>query len=183
MNKKRCKACGYITTEDFKICPLCGVPETAFEDYKDPVSNRRSKLLRLHIHPILLHFPQAITSMIAALCLFIFIIPESYKTVILNSIFVLNIFLAPSVFASYLSGAFDAKIRFKKLTTPYVRRKLITGIVLFIISLSLGAYIILYSQSQWNITIILILSVAGVISNIILGTTGSQLQEGILPGD
>ncbi|MCK7505218.1 MAG: hypothetical protein MZV70_14775 [Desulfobacterales bacterium] len=60
-NLMRCKACGFVTDQgNIKdVCPACGVPAKMFEPYTNPVSLKRRKILDLHTHPVLVHFPQA----------------------------------------------------------------------------------------------------------------------------
>ena len=65
----KCKSCGYVM-EAGKLhdsCPACGVPAKMFEPFTDPVSSKRRSILALHIHPVLVHFPQAFAFFLFAL--------------------------------------------------------------------------------------------------------------------
>ena len=56
-----CKACGFIMLEEKlgDVCPACGVLKKMFEPHNDRVSEKRRKVLEMHIHPIMVHFSQA----------------------------------------------------------------------------------------------------------------------------
>lgn len=136
-NLLKCKACDYIIAEkDLKdVCPACGVPRAAFEPYKEKANPKRMFILNLNLHPISLHFPQAIT----------FFIPLLLLTGMLTDLLPLNdalisskilAYIFPlSVLATFASGALDGKTRFKKFTTPALKKKLMLGSVLIILSI------------------------------------------------
>ncbi len=65
----RCRVCNYVTAES-KLgdrCPACGAPRAVFEPYTDRISGRRRKILDLHLHLIVIHFPQAFSAAVLAL--------------------------------------------------------------------------------------------------------------------
>ena len=97
----KCKVCSYIITEMRlgEVCPACGVPKTAFEEYRDRVSQKRRKILELNLHPIIVHFPQAIAVMVFGLLLISLILSGSLKRDFMIAIRVLTILLPWSVFA------------------------------------------------------------------------------------
>jgi len=78
-NLMRCKACGYVTDQgNIKdVCPACGVPAKMFEPYNHPVSLKRRRILDLHTHPVMVHFPQAFALTLFILSCFAFFVPQS----------------------------------------------------------------------------------------------------------
>ena len=130
-NLIRCKACGYVTCEGKikDVCPACGVPAKMFEPYTDPVSQKRRLILGLHIHPIMVHFPQAFTVTLFLLAVLSYFTPPAIKESLFVSIKVISFFLPYFIILSLLTGLFDGKIRFRKLTTPFLKRKIIIGLL------------------------------------------------------
>lgn len=131
-NLIRCKACGYVTCEGKikDVCPACGVPAKMFEPYTDPVSQKRRLILGLHIHPIMVHFPQAFTVTLFILAVLSYVTPPAIKESLIVSIKVISFFLPYFIILSLLTGLFDGKIRFRKLTTPFLKRKIVIGLLL-----------------------------------------------------
>jgi uncharacterized membrane protein/rubredoxin len=132
----KCKSCGYIM-EAAKLgdkCPACGVPAKMFEPYDDKVSEKRRKLIDLHIHPVIVHFPQAFASLLLVVGIVLFFAIGSFRTLLLDTATVLGILLPFSVAAAFVAGLFDAKTRFRKLTSPILRRKMLLGVIFFVAS-------------------------------------------------
>ena len=75
----RCKACGYILEKDAlgEVCPACGVKKEMFEPWEDKVGAARRLWLDLHVHPIVVHLPNAISPMLVLLALAYPLIPAS----------------------------------------------------------------------------------------------------------
>ncbi len=134
----RCKICGYIMPEDAlkDVCPACGVSAKVFETYVDPVERDRAFILKLDIHPIIVHAPQALTLIMLVLALAAIIVP-GWKPDILTSIGVLAWILPFSLLAAFGSGLFDGKIRFKKTSTRLLRRKMLLAGIFFASSLGM----------------------------------------------
>ena len=139
-NLIRCKACGYVTREGKikDICPACGVPAKMFEPYTDPVSEKRRLILDLHIHPIMVHFPQAFAITLFLLAVLSYFAPPAIKGMLFNSIQVISFLLPYFVVLSLLTGLFDGKIRFRKVTTPFLKKKIIIGLIFLITSIALA---------------------------------------------
>lgn len=181
----RCKACGYVTKEGKikDICPACGVPATMFEPYTDPVSEKRRIILGLHIHPIMVHFPQAFAITLFLLAVLSYFAPGAIKEALFNSIQVISFLLPYFVVLSLLTGLFDGKIRFRKVTTPFLKKKIIIGLLFLIISIAL-AFVAFSGQFPASpireyftlLTIIAVACGAG------LGLLGGHLMEAKFPG-
>ena len=132
-----CKVCGYITevgnVKD--VCPVCGFSKSVFEPHKLTISEERRFILSLHIHPVIVHFPQAFALLGLVM---IFIIPwifEPIRTNLMITLQVLMTLLPFSLVAAMISGIYDAKVRFKKLGTPVLKKKTILGVIFFIASI------------------------------------------------
>ena len=113
----RCKPCGFIVEKHKlgEVCPACGAKSKFFEPYREKISKRRKFLLDLDLHPISVHFPQFVVSIIPLLIGYTFVFPSSFP----NEIQIIMRFLALiypfSVVGAMLTGLFDAKIRYKKI--------------------------------------------------------------------
>ena len=130
----RCKACGYITTRKRlgTVCPACGVPAKMFEAYKHPLSAARRIPLDLHTHPVAVHFPQAFCLILFLLSLAVAMLPEHHFVRDLYSTQkVLALILPFFVLLSFATGLYDAKLRFRKWTTPFLQKKIFLGGLLF----------------------------------------------------
>lgn len=173
----RCKACGFILIGDRlgDVCPACGAPKQVFEEYQLDISEKRKKILDLHIHPIMVHFPQAISILILLFSGLLLIFPDFYPTTFYCSIPILAVLLPIFTVFTILTGFFDGKTRFKKLDTPYLKKKIIFGLIFLSVSIFI-TIISFFLQTVPEATIItFILSLIAVGSGGILGLIGGQL--------
>jgi hypothetical protein len=180
----RCKACGFIVEAGKAegICPACGVPHTAFEPYKLTISEKRRKMMDLHIHPIMIHFPQAFGILGLILMLLIPFISGSLKTTLTDAAKVILTILPFTVVVGFISGIYDAKLRFKKVTTPILRKKMILGSGFIIFSIVCAIFI---QSSEITNTVIAIEVIFLLFCNICatgLGKMGASLLDSKLPG-
>ena len=181
----RCKACGYVTKEGKikDICPACGVPATMFEPYTDPVSEKRRIILGLHIHPIMVHFPQAFAITLFLLAASSYFAPGTIKEALFNSIQVISFLLPYFVVLSFLTGLFDGKIRFRKVTTPFLKKKIIIGLIFFITSIAL--VVVAFTQQLSAISVMALftfLTIMAVGCAVSLGLIGGRLVDAKFPG-
>lgn len=183
-NYVRCKVCGFIGKEKEmkEFCPACGVPKTAFENYKYNISEKRLAVLGFHLHPILVHFPQSI----AFLSLVFIIIAFAAKGTVSGNLIIieklLSIILPASVFISAAAGIFDAKTRFKKKFGPRIKQKIIIGAG-FIVASGASAMLINFEAfgTGGKISIIVLGMICFLCSGL-LGKLGGSLLEAKLPG-
>jgi uncharacterized membrane protein len=183
-NLVRCKACGYIMKQNKlkDVCPACGVPAKAFEPYKDPLSEKRSRLLALHLHPILVHFPQAFASIIPFLLIAGWLLPVPFKSELLSTATVLIYLLPLTVIPAVFAGLIDGKVRFKKIFTQILLKKIFFGIMLFVISV-VGVVLAFYAGVNENtIPWLLIISIVCIGCELGLGKLGESIMESKLPG-
>ncbi len=183
----RCKACGYITTRKRlgTVCPACGVPAKMFEAYKHPLSAARRIPLDLHTHPVAVHFPQAFCLILFLLSLAVAMLPEHHFVRDLYSTQkVLALILPFFVLLSFATGLYDAKLRFRKWTTPFLQKKIFLGGLLFFISLALfGLAASEQSAHSAVIRILFTLLAAGAsFCGGLLGWIGGRLLNAKFPG-
>jgi len=179
----RCKACNYIMEKDKlkDVCPACGVPKTAFEDYKYTISKKRYLIMELDLHPIMLHFPQAISVFIPFFIILSVILDASMGIKLLHGAEVMAYLLPLTVAAAFATGLFDGHNRFKKLSTPALKRKIILGTILFGVSLTIPA-LVFFMEMKEAAMFISALSVVCVALQIVLARIGIKLMPAYLPG-
>lgn len=178
---ERCKACGLIMkkSKKFKLCPACGVSRKGFEDYSDRVSEKRRFILGMHLHPIALHFPQAIAVIIPVCIIGIKLLPDQ-KDIFISTVTILGYLFPVSALAAYVTGVIDGKTRFKKLQAPYLFYKILAGALFLIFSSAIAG--IVYSgmgHCEWYI---FTLSMGCIVCQIFLAQVGIKLMFAELPG-
>jgi hypothetical protein len=182
-NVIRCKACGFIMNEgSYDVCPACGVSKAAFEPYKLTISEKRKRLLDLHIHPILIHFPQAFTLFALVLLISVLLIKGTVGDALLATTRVIITLLPAAVLAGFFSGILDGKIRFKKIKAPFLKQKVFLGSAFIITSIISAIFIYFAKPSDftWFIEILFML-VCTALSGL-LGKIGASLIDSKLPG-
>jgi hypothetical protein len=120
-------------------CPACGVPAKMFLPHDERISPRRKLLLSLDIHPVLVHFPQAFTATILLLSIAGAAIHGTLHPIIQSTLRMLGVLLPFTVVLSFASGLFDGKIRFRKVITPLLIKKMILGGSYFLVSCAIAA--------------------------------------------
>lgn len=169
MNYVKCKACGYVMKKkDLKsACPACGMPKQVFEKHKI-IAEERKNWLKLHAHPIIVHFPVSF-SIILFIASLLLIISPNFQTNTITIIQTTSILIIPIVtILSILIGLKDANERFKKFDTKYLKIKILTGIILLITS-TIPLLTLLNSQTK------LIISTIILTCTLILGKIGGEL--------
>jgi hypothetical protein len=174
----RCKACGFIIEEgnlgDF--CPACGVKKTMFIPDPDKLSEKRRLLMDSHIHPIIVHAPQAFALFLLLFAIASLVLRGTIQLQLITTFKVLSIILPFMIIGSFVSGIFDAKVRFKKVTAPLLKQKIVVGIVFFACSLPMGILSVFTAQ---NTTMLLLissaLSLACFICTALLGKWGASM--------
>lgn len=174
----KCRVCGYVLEreEPPDICPACGVKGKIFEEYDHPISKKRRIALELNIHPILVHFPIAFV----------------FSAFLLSLLISLNIFKEPTVFANIrdmiiwvlpftallaaAAGLYDGKLRFKRIKTPYLKKKLILALIFIFFSVSVLVIQEFFTldKSVYNV-LVLVFSFAISGFAVLLGFIGGKL--------
>lgn len=187
MTKERkyeiCRVCGYVRlVGKGGRCPACGVRDTAFVPYQHKASFKRRTFLKLDVHPVAVHFTITYTA-VSALLFFVLLFIDELLGVPLQGILDLQItFLPLLIISGGVTGLIDGKIRFRKIKTPYLLRKIILGCVLFVVSIIL---LIIHIRNPGDDIIFLliegiIISIAFFIASY-LGWIGAELISPIVP--
>lgn len=176
-----CKSCGYIMPQS-KLkdeCPACGVKAKMFVPHDERISDKRKFLLMLDIHPILVHFTQAYTGTILGLSLLALVVKPAWLGWISTVVMVLGYALPFAVIAAFVAGMFDGKVRFRKVKTPLLVKKMVLGTLYF--ALTCGILIcVLFNPLPW--AIIAVLSALAMTCASILGVWGVSLLNSRFPG-
>jgi peptidoglycan/LPS O-acetylase OafA/YrhL len=153
------------------------------EPWKDPVSERRRLFLWLDVHPIVDHFSVSFVASAFVLSLVALILPYFHPDT-LTDIFRGFVGVLPlAVVASFVTGIFDARVRFRRSTTPVLNSKKLYGAALFACSLAVVAIaFIVGPHVPWARAADAILLSAGVVIAVRLGRLGQGLLQAIFPG-
>jgi hypothetical protein len=181
----RCKSCGFIM-EEGKLkdkCPACGVPGKMFEPYTPGISEKRMRILQAHIHPIIVHAPQAFTVFILLLSAVTFFSDEAIKRELYSAIRVMTVLLPLVVLGSIGAGIFDGVIRFRKATTPILIKKIMYGIVFFLFSAGMLILVLFFGLGAFMVMpLFMAFNAICFISSAILGLLGTSLLDAKFPG-
>jgi ribosomal protein L37E len=184
-NLIRCKACGYVTCEGKikDVCPACGVPAKMFEPYTDPVSQKRRLILVLHIHPIIVHFPQSFVFTLFVLAVLSLVAPPQINEGLHCTIQVLSSALPFSLILAFLTGLVDGKTRFRRVTTPFLKKKIIFGLSFMFTSILIATAAFTLPLSSVSVmALFTMLTIIAVGFSIALGLIGDELLDAKLPG-
>jgi uncharacterized membrane protein len=181
----RCKSCGYVIEAGRvgEVCPACGVPRRMMESWKDPVSDRRRLYLWLDVHPIVDHFSISFSAAAFVLSLVVLFFPDLFRQTVTDIIRGFLGVLPLAVAASFFTGIFDARVRFRKSTTPMLNSKKLYGLALFLLSTAAAAIAFTVGPyTPWARLVDAVLLAAGVVCAVRLGRIGQGLLQAIFPG-
>lgn len=175
----RCRVCGFIGREGEikKVCPACGAPATVFEGYIYKINAKRLKMLNMHIHPILVHFPQSLAFLSLVFIVIAFITQASISKDLLTVEKILSIVLPVSVFIAIGAGAVDAATRFKNKFGPRIKQKILLGFIFLGTSMITA---VLINQETLNVldkVSVLVLSIVSFSCSGMLGKKGGTLLD------
>lgn len=179
----KCRACGYIMDKEGApdICPACGVGKKAFEEYKYNLSEKRRIIMSIDIHPVILHIPQGVSAIIPFFAILSMLLPLHYAVRLTAAVEMLVYLLPLSVFGAFISGVFDGKVRFKKISTPALKKKMILGVALFVVTAAM-LYIQIAGGVEAMLLPITFLSVFALGLQAILARIGIKLMFAYMPG-
>lgn len=187
--KKRlviCSVCGYLMEEGalHDECPACGVSKKAFTPYTDKVKPKRRKILDLHMHNIIVHFPQAFALFMLFLLAALYIIKDPLRAEFAVTAKVLAIFLPLSVLVGLVSGMIDGKTRYKRLNTIIFKRKIIVGIVFLLCSIGVTILMLAPGFTPGSSNHLMVLALVAVCggASVFLGHNGGRLAGTEVPG-
>lgn len=176
----RCKPCGYVMEAGKlkDVCPACGMPRKAFEPYRERVALNRLFVLSLDLHPIAIHLSQTFVFLIPALMLFTRFFPgiqyEMFTHVLIFSLYAFPL----TLIASIVTGILDGLFRFKTLTPPLLRLKIVFSSIIIILAVAM--FFVAKDGNYGFITILL--SLGCLFCAVRLGLLGKHLIDVILPG-
>jgi hypothetical protein len=181
----KCQVCGFtISEKQMKgdVCPACGVPREKLELFEPKISDKRRKILDLHLHPIILHFPQALSFLIFFFAALNLLFPTFLTDVILTSLPLLSFLLPFFVVLAMLSGMYDGKMRFKSITTPWLKLKIIIGAIFLLCSVLVAVFAFLIIALDLALLLVVIFSLGCIITGGINGFIGGNLICAKMPG-
>lgn len=160
------------------VCPACGMPRKAFEPYRERVALNRLFVLSLDLHPIAIHLSQTFVFLIPALLLFTRFFPEVHNELFVN-VLIFSVYAFPlTLITAILTGILDGLFRFKTLTPPILRLK-----ILFSSIITLLASALFFTAKAGNYGLItILLSLGCLFCAVRLGMLGKHLIDVILPG-
>lgn len=173
----KCGVCGYIMAAGYagEECPVCGAVRAVFVPHKDRVSPKRRKFLSLHLHSIMVHFPQAFSVFMLFLTMALFVLEGSWKVEFFAALKVLSIFLPFSVLAGMVTGVMDARVRFRRLSTIVLRRKIAAAV--FFLVFSVGVFVVMNCMevsASWHLVLVGLNGLCA-LSSVFLGHNGGHL--------
>lgn len=181
-NYEICRVCGYVRPAGKGgRCPACGVRDTAFVPFRHKASLSRRIFLKLDVHPVAVHFTITYTA-VSALLFFLLLFVDELLGVPIQGILDLQITFLPLLIVSGgITGLIDGKIRFRKIKTPYLLRKIVLGCILLTTSVILLIFHII-SQGDDSFLLIeaLLISLAFILASY-LGWIGAELICPIVP--
>jgi len=186
-----CKACGYIFEEGkYKFCPACGVPEKMFAPYEDKIPADRRKILKLDIHPVVVHAPQAIAFIVLLLAGAMVVLSQffsetmHYAADLAITIKVLCLILPVTVIGAIVTGVLDAKYRYKVTNTIALNRKKLVGSIFFVCSIGM-LFMSMHDgfiSEFWVQGLFIAANLGAFACTAILGIWGAKLTHGIMGG-
>ena len=184
----RCKACGYIMDKNAlgEVCPACGVKKEMFEPWEDKVGAVRRLYLELHVHPIIIHLPNSLAPILVLVALAFPLFPQ-FQAYLWPVVQLLSWVFPVTVLGGFVSGVVDGKVRYRKVTTPLLLKKIILGSLLFVVSV-LQAILVSVTTGfgpgaggLW--TAYVIAALVSLVLASVLGKWGSTLFNAAMPGD
>lgn len=176
----RCKACGFVMEADKlkDVCPACGLSAKVFEPYRERVALNRLFVLSLDMHPIAIHLSQTFVFLIPALIIFINLFPR-LNPELFGSVLTFSMYTFPlTLLAAVVTGIIDGLFRFKSLTPPLLRLKIVFSICITILAITM--FFIAKTGKYELVTFLL--SLGCLYFAVRLGLLGKKLLNVILPG-
>lgn len=155
----RCRPCGYLIAEGKlkDVCPACGVPRKMFEPWTDPVGAKRRALLETNLHPMVIHFTVAFAASTFALSLGSLFFPRLLAGLATNMLVVMTAVLPLTVLAGWAAGVLDGWVRFRRVTTPLLVRKMAMGGSVFLETLAAAVLLFTFGLDPVWVRIVIVL--------------------------
>ncbi|MHA2173980.1 MAG: hypothetical protein ACXABI_04085 [Candidatus Hodarchaeales archaeon] len=177
-----CRLCGFVReVGKGGICPACGAPERAFLPFEHKASEKRRIFLKLDVHPVAVHFTISYTAVVALLYIISIFSTTLLGIPIEDTRDLQILFLPLLIVGGGITGVIDGKIRFRKIDTPYLKRKIILGSILFVLSL----WIFIFHNMDTSDPLIKLLEGIFIFSSFAiasyLGWIGAEMMCAIVP--
>lgn len=174
-----CKPCGYVMTESElgDVCPACGLPRKVFTEHKERMSAGRSKWLHLDLHPIAVHFPQTLLVLMLQALLLNVVFPNFHPSVMLGAATFTAVLFPFSVLGAFLSGLADGKMRFKSLTTPTMKKKILYSTFMLIASIFTPFLALGNVDSLMTKLLLIVCGLVALVCGFVLGHEGKRLMN------
>jgi len=178
----RCKVCGYIGEEnDMKnLCPACAAPSSAFEPAQPPKDAKRDALLKMHLHPVAVHFPQAFALSALALAVASFGADGALREKLSVCMAIISFVVPLTGLAAMLAGLFDARLRFKNKCGSRVKAKIVLAAIFLTASVT-AAVLVNYETGDAADIMALLLYLVCLVCSALLGIKGSTLLDAKRP--
>jgi hypothetical protein len=181
----RCKSCGFVIAEDKlgDVCPACGVKRVMFEPDAERISDARREFLDFHVHPVVVHFPQAFAFTTFAIAAILMLAPRFLQAQLLATLGLLTLIQPVVVVGAFVSGLVDAKVRFRKVTTPVLKIKIAAGLLLFLFTVAAAVLVIRgLCVSCTTLYVLAVLLAGGFACTAVLGKLGAGISCSRFPG-
>jgi hypothetical protein len=153
------------------------------DPWKDPVSERRRMFLWLDVHPIVDHFSVSFSASAFVLSLVALVLPDFHPDTLTDILRGFLGVLPLAVIASFVTGIFDARVRFRRSSTPVLSRKKLYGLAFFLFSSAAAAIAFVAGPYMpWARVVDAVVLAAGVVCAVRLGRIGQGLLPAIFPG-
>jgi hypothetical protein len=167
-----------------EVCPACGFKRSVFAPDTERLSPMRRRIIEAHVHPIIVHFPQAFSFFL----IFLSAVALFSKNDIHDHIILVTRYLALAlpftVLGAFISGLFDAKIRLKKIITPILYAKIIAGSIFFIASVTAGYFAVILKEFHQSLFFAMSgLFILAFVCSVIVGKLGALLVCTKVQGD
>lgn len=160
------------------VCPACGMPAKAFEPYRERVALNRLFILSLDLHPIAIHLSQTFVILIPLMIFSLKLFPGFQDEMFLNVLRFSLIVFPFTLVAAIATGVLDGLFRFRTLTPPILRLKIILSSIIIVL-----AALMFFAARNDNYGIItILLSLGCLFCAVRLGLLGKKLINVILPG-
>lgn len=165
------------------VCPACGVPEKMFEPYIEKIAPFRKFVLSLDLHPIMVHYPQAFSMSVFLLSLLALCTAGGLHDKIVSTIVVLGGALPITVVLALCAGIYDGTIRFHRVTTPILKKKIAVGALFLFFSCAIcGAAVFAPLSTRQSLLTMTGLSLAAIACGGFLSRLGTSLLNAKFPG-
>jgi uncharacterized membrane protein len=131
----------------------------------------------LHIHPILVHFPQSLAFLSLVFIIIAFITQSRISGDFITVEKILSIVLPVSVFIAVGAGVIDARTRFKNKFGPFLKQKILLSAIFLASSIITS---VLINQEVFNVlgkASVVILSIVSFSCSGMLGKKGGALLD------